>query len=199
MGQLHEGVAAKKQGRRDDIDLSYWTVRSNRWTFQNRKVRRWCQSWLKGRVLNACAGKTKLPGGFDVDEIVRNDINEDLDADHHVDVCEIADHLAAESFDTIIFDPPFSTYQAQRSYDGREVGDSALAKNQFHQLLRPGGRVVQFGYTTTCMPMELDYRRLAVAVFNTFGQMNDVLGVVDRKPADADGTLVADVGGESDG
>jgi len=198
MGQLNEAVEAKQQGRRDDIDLSYWTVQPNRWTFQSRKIRRWCESWLQGRVLNACAGKTKLTGGFEVGEIVRNDIDEQRDADLHVDVCEIADHFDPESFDTVVFDPPFSTYQAQRSYEGRVVGEVALAKRQFHELLRPGGRVIQFGFTTTCMPMELKYRRLAVAVFNTLGQMNDVLGVVDGKSTDADRTLVADVGGESD-
>lgn len=118
-------------------------------------------------------------------EIVRNDIDEQRDADLHLDVCEIADHLEPESFDTVVYDPPFSDYQAHRSYDGQQVGNDALAKQQFDALLRPGGRVIQFGYTTTCMPNELGYRRKTAWIWNTLGRMNDYLSVVDEKPGES--------------
>lgn len=183
MGTLGDAVDAEKNGRRDDIEMGYWTVQPNRWTFQSDKIRRWVEQRLVGRVLNACAGKTKLAHDH---EIVRNDIDEQRDAQLHVDVCEIADHLEPESFDTIVYDPPFSQYQANRSYDGEKVGDSALAKRQFDELLRPGGRVIQFGFTTTCMPMELGYQRREVAIWNTLGQMNDYLSVIDEKPGQTD-------------
>jgi hypothetical protein len=169
----------------DDLELEYQTVQPNRWTFQSDIIRRWVEQRLQGRVLNTCAGKTKLTHDH---EVIRNDIDEQRDADLHVDVCEIADHLAPESFDTIVYDPPFSQYQANRSYGGRTVGDTALAKRQFDALLRPGGRVIQFGFTTTCMPTvierddgtERSYHRKAVAIFNTLGQMHDYLATVDE-------------------
>lgn len=182
MGLINDAVDAEQQGRRDDIDLSYWTIQPNRWTFTNKKVKRWCESQLRGRVLNACAGKTKLAHDH---EIVRNDIDEERDADMHVDVCEIADHLEPGSFDTVVYDPPFSHYQANKHYDGQQVSKPPVAKREFHELLRPGGRVVQFGFTSTNMPMELGYQRIAVAVFNTLGQMNDILGSVDVKPGES--------------
>lgn len=184
MGVFNEAVDATKQGRRDDIDLSYWTVQINKWTFQNKKMRKWCESWIQGRTLNACAGKTKLTHD---DVIVRNDIDESRDADTHVDVVEIADHFEAGSFDTIVFDPPYSAYQANEEYDGEQVGSVAKAKREFDELLAPGGRVIQFGYTSTNMPMDRGYERKAVAVFNTLGQMNDVLGCVDQKPGEPAG------------
>jgi len=174
---------AARDGHRDDIDLSYYTVQPNRWTFESSDIRSWVERWLRGRVLNACAGKTKLTHD---DEIVRNDINPERDADIHVDVCEIADHFEAASFDTVVYDPPFSQYQSTRSYDGRNVGDDGVAKQQFDVLLRPGGRVIQMGYSTTCMPMNLGYPRRAVAVFNTLGRMNDYLGTVDEHAAESD-------------
>jgi len=179
MGQLGDAVGAQKDGRRDDVAMSYWTVQPNKWTFQSTKIREWVEQRLQGRVLNACAGKTKLAHD---QEIVRNDIDEDRDAELHVDVCEIAEHLEPESFDTIVYDPPFSQYQASRSYEGKTVGDSALAKRQFDALLAPGGKVIQFGFTTTCMPMSMGYERDEVAVWNTLGQMNDYLSVIDIKP-----------------
>ena len=177
-----DAVGAPSDGERDDIDLSYYTVQPNRWTFQSAKIRRWVERHLRGRVLNACAGKTTLTHDH---EIVRNDIDERRDADLHVDVCAIADHVEPASFDTVVYDPPFSQYQATRSYDGEHVGDDGVAKQQFDELLRPGGRVIQLGYSTTCMPMNLGYERQAVAVFNTLGRMNDYLGTVDEHPAES--------------
>lgn len=137
---------------------------------------------MVGRVLNVCAGKTRLAHDH---EIVRNDIDEDRDADLHVDVCEIVDHFPAESFDTIVYDPPFSDYQSNSKYEGMNVGNETIAKRQFDLLLRPGGRVIQFGYTTTCMPNEFGYHRSSVAVWNTLGRMNDYLSAVDEKPGES--------------
>ena len=179
MGALGAAKDAKKDGdRSEDIEMSYWTVQPNQWTFQSDKIRAWVEERLEGRVLNACAGKTVLDHDG---EIVRNDIDEDRDADLHIDVTEIADHFDRCSFDTIVYDPPFSEYQSNESYDGEMVGSDALAKRQFHQLLRAGGRVIQFGFTTTNMPIALGYEREAVAVFNTLGRCNDYLASVDRK------------------
>ncbi|WP_459194702.1 SAM-dependent methyltransferase [Halosimplex sp. J119] len=182
--------AAEDTDRDDwtDLELSYHTVRPNKWTFQSAKIRRWVESRLQGRVLNACAGRTKLANDH---EIVRNDLDESRDADIHVDVCEIADHFEAESFHTIVYDPPFSQNQANETYDledGEAVvaGSDAVAKRQFDELLAPGGRVIQFGYTTTCMPTSLDYERLEVGVWNTLGRSNDYLSVVDKKPGETE-------------
>ena len=182
MGALDDAVGADRDGRRDDITLSYWTVQPNRWTFQSDKMRQWVEQRLQGRVLNACAGKTMLVHDH---EIIRNDIDQDRDADLHVDVCNIADELEPESIDTVVYDPPFSQNQANRSYDGQQVGDDALAKRQFDEILRPGGRVIQFGFSTTCMPMSMGYEREEVAVWNTLGRMNDYLSVVDKKPGES--------------
>jgi hypothetical protein len=180
--------AAEDTDREDwsDLELSYHTVRPNKWTFQSTKIRRWVENRLEGRALNACAGKTKIVNDH---EIVRNDLDENREADLHVDVCEIADHFEKESFDTIVYDPPFSENQANETYDlgdGEAVvaGRDAVAKRQFDGLLTPGGRVIQFGYTTTCMPTSLDYDRLEVGVWNTLGRSNDYLSVVDRKPGE---------------
>jgi hypothetical protein len=186
MGALGPAADAHKDGRRDDIELGYWTVQPNRWTFQSEKIRRWVEARLQGRVLNACAGQTTLTTDG---PIVRNDLDPDCDADTHYDVCEIAEFFEAASFDTIVYDPPFSQHQATRTYDGRQVGDDALAKRQFDELLAAGGRVIQFGFSTTCMPMSLGYERSDVAIFNTLGRMNDYLAVVDEKPGQSDAEL----------
>ena len=187
MGSLGKAVDTDRESW-DGLKMSYHTVSPNRWTFQSKKIRRWVEERLSGRVLNACAGKTKLAHD---DEIVRNDLDTDRDADLHVDVCEITDHLDAGSIDTIVYDPPFSENQANQSYeleDGEAVvaGRDALAKREFDELLAPGGRVIQFGFSTTCMPAAMDYDRREVAVWNTLGRCNDYLSVVDKKPGESE-------------
>lgn len=169
---------ANHQGdRSEDIDISYWTVQPNKWTFESPKIREWCESWLSGRVLNVCAGPTQLSHDG---EVIRNDLDEDLDVDYHYDAREISEHFSQE-FDTVVFDPPFSAFQAQTHYGGRQTGYDTAIKRELHEVLRAGGRVIQFGYTTTCMPLALGYDREAVAVFNTLGRQNDILGSVDRR------------------
>ena len=187
MGALGDAADTKRESW-DGLKMSYHSVSPNRWTFQSTKIRRWVEARLSGRVLNACAGKTRLAHDG---EIVRNDLDADRDADLHVDVCEIADHFEAATFDTIVYDPPFSENQANESYeleDGEAVvaGRDAVAKRQFDELLAPGGRVIQFGFSTTCMPAALDYDRREVAVWNTLGRCNDYLSVVDKKPGESD-------------
>ena len=157
--------------------VKYYAVQPNRWTFESDKIRAWVESHLTGDVLNACAGKTKL----NHDSIHRNDINPDRDADTHIDVLELTDHFEPNSFDVVVYDPPFSQAQADSTYDGISVSDEGRAMREFDQLLRAGGKVVKMGFSTTCMPGELDYVRKEVAIFNTLGRMNDWLGVVDQR------------------
>lgn len=161
-----------------DFPIRYYAVQPNRWTFQCEKIRTEVESALEGRVLNACAGKTQL----DYDgEIIRNDIDPERDADYHIDVCRIADELPANSFDTIIHDPPFSAKQAESTYNGVDVVAEGQAMSQYDQLLRPGGKVIKFGFSTTTMPGAKDYVRELVVIFNTLGRMNDWLMTVDRR------------------
>jgi len=116
-----------------------------RWTFQTGKIRQAVESCLRGRVLNACAGKTKLRTEA-VDEIIRNDINTERDADYHIDVCEIGDHFQPRSFDVIIFDPPFSQKQSDEHYDGAHARDMGKARKQLRDLTKVGGSIVELGF-----------------------------------------------------
>lgn len=148
-----------------------------KWTFEAGPIREWCEGWLQGRVLNACAGKTHLSHSG---EIVRNDINTDREADLHVDVAELAEHFEPDSFDTVVFDPPWSLYQSNLRYEGEMVGHATQAKEAFHTLLRPHGRVIELGYSGSCMPARLGYDRLERVWWNHTGRMRDTLGCVDE-------------------
>lgn len=185
----------------------------SKWTFEDATIKDWVESTFEPgeTILNVCAGETKLtppPGG----EILRNDISKDRPADFHVDVAELAglEELQAESISRIIFDPPWSLYQANLRYDKNHVhqvskedthdidlsklpfetptsdektqlGHAAIAKRGFDHLLEPGGEVVEFTLHGTSMPSNLGYKRQARVVFDPVGEARCVIGSIDRK------------------
>ena len=173
---MTEAVDHPDTGERS-VETQFYAVQPNKWTFESDKIREWTENRLKGRVLNACCGPTRL---HHYDEVVRNDLNEEIDADHHVDARNLSDEFSAE-FDTVVFDPPFSTYQATTTYNGETTGYDTAMKQEIHAVLRGAGRVIQFGYTTTAMPRKLGYDKMDAAIFQTLGRQNDILGTVDQR------------------
>lgn len=171
-GTSHVDEIIANGGR--DRDGSHRTF--GRWSFQYTPARVFVEERLEGRVLNACAGKTKLRH---TDEIVRNDLNPDRDADYHFDVCEIADHLESGSFDTVVFDPPFDDLQAEDKYDSLRADDVLAAFEQFNELVRPGGRVITFGWNSWGMSSLPSFDREETVLFQRGACLRDVITTVD--------------------
>jgi len=184
------------------IETSYITTSQHlAETFEVDVIRDWVLDRLNGNVLNACCGPTKLHYQGDIH---RNDIDNEIDADTHIDVAELAGEFQQESFDTILFDPPWSLYQANMRYDGNhvskgdtqidmeklpqsvsrektQVGHARLAKDGFDYLLAPGGTVIQLSYNGTCMPRRLQYEQVERTMFDPYGEGKTLIGSVDRK------------------
>ena len=165
------------------------------WTFETPQVRRVVESYLTGSVLNACAGKTHLSH----DDIHRNDLDDCRDADTHFDVCTLDESLPVESFDVVVFDPPFDSDQAAEHYDGNTVGRGPsgglwAARDALANLTAPGGRVLSVGWNSVGLQHKDDFEREAIHLFQRV-QKPDVVLVVDRKTQTR---LVTD-GGERQG
>lgn len=91
-------------------------------TFEEPNLRKHVLEHMEGRVLNVCCGPTRLSEWYDDGEIIRNDLNPDIESDYSVDIAELPCYFEQESFDTIVFDPPWSAYQSNLRYDGFNVG-----------------------------------------------------------------------------
>lgn len=149
-----------------------------RWTFEYEPARTFAEHYCKGRVLNACAGRTKLDHDG---EIIRNDLNPDRDADYHLDVASIASHFDPASFDTVIFDPPFDDLQAADKYDSLRADSVLAAFEQFARLLRADGVVVTFGWNSWGMRSHSAFDREETVLFQRGPVKRDVIGTVDRR------------------
>jgi hypothetical protein len=150
----------------------------SRWTFQYTPVRQFVEQRLTGRVLNACAGKTVLRHSG---EVVRNDLNPQMNADYHLDVSKLSDYFPAQSFDTVVFDPPFDEQQAETKYDGLHAEDVYAALEGFEHLLRPGGRVICFGWNSWGMSSFGAFDREDTVLFQRGPIHRDVIATVDRR------------------
>lgn len=165
------------------------------WTFETPQVRSVVESYLDGRVLNACAGRTLLSH----DDVHRNDLDDRRDVDTHHDVTELDEHLPAESFDVIVFDPPFDSDQAEEHYDGRTVGRGPSggiwsARDALANLTAPGGLVLSVGWNSVGLKHKDAFERVAVHVFQR-EQKPDVFLTVDKKTQTR---LVTDGGHDTD-
>jgi hypothetical protein len=187
------------------MEVEYYdTAVLTKWTLEDKTIREWVEKHLYGRVLNACCGKCKLEHR----DVVRNDLNDDIDTDISVDVAELPQHFGESSFDTVFFDPPWSLYQSNLRYDGEmvhstgsnytseidtsshpieydsdksQIGHARMAKDGFDYLLREGGKVIQLSYNATCMPNRLGYERDVRAIFDPIGENKSVIGSIDVK------------------
>jgi len=153
-----------------------------RWTFEYRPAREFVEERLRGDVLNACAGRVRLRHDGAVH---RNDLNPEIDADTHVDVANIAEEFAPESFDTVVFDPPYDDLQAADKYDALRADDVLAAFNGFGELLRPGGRVIAFGWNSWGMTSVRGFEREDTVLFQRGPCKRDVIATVDRRTADS--------------
>ena len=154
-------------------------TRVGKWTFGTRMVREVVLDHVHGRVLNACAGETKLEKRGCT--FVRNDLNDEVDADTHVDVREISDHFENESFDAAILDPPFDPGRAAKLYEGMHANGYRSARVEVAELLRPGGTLVELGWNSYGLGDADGWNRQAWYIYPQSSFKADIHLTVDRK------------------
>jgi hypothetical protein len=174
-----------------------------RWTFQMPKLRHWIESRLEGQVLNLFGGVTKLtvpfPQKFDIHgeesglySVISNDLNEDLPADLRIDAYDLSKWTPyANSFDTVVFDPPYSAFQAVKTY-GRKAQLVSHARDVVEFVLRGNGRVLSLGFNSTGMSGSRGFDKEAICLVNCGGSHNDIILLSERRRADGGSAVFPD-------
>lgn len=147
-----------------------------KWTFQMPKVRAWVEERLEGKVLNLFGGVTRLTG-----DIHYNDINEDLAADTRKDAYDLAQWQEFKDvFDTVLLDPPYTAFQAVKTYGARKAQQVTHAREVTEYVLRPGGRVISLGFNSTGMSEMRGFEKEAILLVNSGGSHNDTIVMSER-------------------
>lgn len=151
------------------------------WTFKTGMVRRVVEDAMHGRVLNACAGKTHLSKEA-ADQIIRNDVNPEREADYHLDVVCIDDVFPADSFDTVVFDPPFDQTQADEHYESMHDKQRGPARRKLRELVRVGGTFIELGWNMHSVADQSDaWDREAVHIYRRGPSYQPVFLTIDRR------------------
>jgi hypothetical protein len=153
-------------------------TRIGKWTFATKIVRDVVLDNIDGRVLNSCAGQTRLESHKRGVETVRNDLNPEVNADLHVDAQNIDEHFDDGSFDSVVHDPPFNTDRADKLYEGYAAQDYMAMRRALKPLVDKGGTFVELGWNSWGLSGFDDWKRVAHHIY--------------RQPFKADIHLVVD-------
>lgn len=148
------------------------------WTFQTKMIRDRVEGNLTGRVLNACAGKTKL---HHTDEIIRNDLNPNRDADYHIDIANIDTEFDPASFGTVVLDPPFDQSQADEHYESMHARQLGPARRKLAALVAPGGVFIELGWNFHSPAAFDGWEREALHIFHRGPTLHPVFMTIDRR------------------
>jgi len=152
-----------------------------RYTFSVGRIRQWVEKNCEGKVLNLFAGMTLL--NFDE---VRNNPNPAMPAGYRLDALTFLKTWNGEKFDTIPLDPPYAYRKSMELYKG-----------PFHQLkyeivhcLKPGGKVITFGYHSIVMGRNRNFRLEGLCLFSHGGTIHDTIATAERNMTGAERTAI---------
>ena len=122
---------------------------------------------------------------------VTNDINPERDTTHHMDAVEFLKVQPSDSFDGVLFDPPYSITQAKTCYDGigmdkLDVKPTSMkywgdCKNEIARITKNGGKVICFGWNSMGIGINRGFEMTRVLMVPHGGSKNDTLVTVEIK------------------
>lgn len=165
----------------------------NKWTFKVIGVKEFIESNLIGDVLVPFGGMEKLEGtGEDALSIATCDIKypnneEAAAAEFNCDArfLDKSPEIKGKKYRTVVLDPPFTFFQASRSYNLNEsqfrMSDVVKAKDEafMHCIGKNNCRVITLGFNSTGMGKERGFKLKKMAVINHGGNRNDTLITVE--------------------
>lgn len=160
----------------ENIEFTYYKTPLYRYTFSNKRIRRWVEENCEGRVLNLFAGKVRL----NCDE-VRNDLREDMPADYHMDALELVKTWEGERFDTIVLDPPYAYRKSMEMYGGAVSSPFNQIKDNIENVINPHGIVITFGYHSNVFGKKRGYKQEHILLLSHGGAIHDTIAVIERR------------------
>lgn len=166
----------RERVERPETKITRFFEMPRKWTFQMPKLRAWIEERIEGKTLNLFGGITRLNG-----DIVYNDVNSELPADLRRDSYDLSQWAdSADRFDTVIFDPPYTAFQAVKTYGGKKAQEVSHARDVVEYVLKPGGRVLSLGFNSTGMSESRGFVKEEILMVNCGGSHNDFIILSER-------------------
>ena len=157
----------------------------NKWTFTIIPIKKLLKEEVtEGEWCDPFAGKNSPAQ-------TTNDLNKNLVATHHLDALAFLKEMKTESFDGVLFDPPYSITQAKTCYEGYGMDKLnikptsmqywAECKNEIARILKPGGKVICFGWTSMGIGKGRGFEMVRILLCPHGGSKNDTIVTVEIK------------------
>lgn len=129
------------------------------------------------KILVPFAGKFRF-GQIDGSEFIYNDINPEIQADHHIDAYKLVWLYPKGYFDCIIADPPYTIRKAIEIYKNRKHMKICRFRDSARYLLRPGGIYIELGYNSSGL---WGLEKIALGICNVGVNRHDIIIIVQKK------------------
>lgn len=124
------------------------------------------------------------------DRTVTNDLDQDKNADHHIDALDFLKMWDAAEFDVILFDPPYSPRQVSECYKnlGKSVNMQTTQssywgnmKKEISRIIKEGGVVITCGWNSGGIGKKYEMEIEEILIVAHGGWHNDTIVTVERK------------------
>jgi hypothetical protein len=122
---------------------------------------------------------------------ITNDLRPEMPTTHHMDALSFLKERETNSFDGVLFDPPYSITQAKQCYEGMgmELLDTKPTsmkywgdcKTEIARMLKIGGKAICFGWTSTGIGINRGFEMKRILLVPHGGSKNDTIVTVERK------------------
>ena len=170
---------------REQIQFSRVWAMPNKWTFQMEPIAK-----LLGRFITNPNKWADPFAGTSVWASVSNDLNPERGAVHSMDALLFLKKQKTETFDGVLFDPPYSPQQVIESYEGvglpvppgaTRADYYTKLKREIARITKPGGVVISFGWNSGGIGKCLGFRLFEIMLVAHGGHHNDTVVTVERK------------------
>jgi hypothetical protein len=156
----------------------------NKWTFSIKPIKELLEEYVTQNKLwcDPFAGKLSPAK-------VKNDLNGNFE--FKMDALEFLKSRESNSFDGVLFDPPYSITQAKVCYEGRgmdllNIKPTSMAywgncKNEIARIVKKDGIVICFGWNSMGIGKNRGFEMLEILLVPHGGSKNDTIVTVERK------------------
>ena len=173
----------KERGMSEEIELSREWVMPSQWTFSMKPVQQCLEKYEVG------VGWVDPFAGLHSPAELTNDCEADRNAVSTMDALEFLKTLRADSYNGVLFDPPYSVEQCLRCYTPKHKGTAGRAeywakcKDEIARVLKPEGISISFGWDSTGMGKVRNFYIVEVMLLCHGACHNDTIITIEKKKA----------------
>lgn len=146
-----------------------------KWTFQMKPVQELLQKY------NAGKGWIDPFAGMYSPAEIRNDIDQNCNAQYHLDALKFMEQFTDNSIIGILLDPPYSSNQALMTYKNHKLRKITPLYNHAARILQSDGYLITFGWHSNGAGKERGFKKVEILLIAHGGERNDTIITVEQK------------------